>query len=488
MGRQQPGRHGVAHRPHLGLRQASPHVGGFPGALAAGSGSCGPPTPVRARSPRSIRVRATSPGRSVSPAHRKISRSPKAGSGSPTRGSAASHQGGTLTAVTSQTLAGIDPNDSYDSLSYDVMTPAYDGLLTFARVGGTAGSAIVPDLATTIPTPTPDGTTYIFNLRRNIRYSDGSTVQPDDVLSSFERVFTTGSAVSFYLSSLVDADRCSTDGCDLRNAIGADDSDGDRDLPPQGAGPRIPQRVGAAGPGGGALLGPVACRRDDEPGAGHRPVRDRLVHEERASRARAESRISSSGRLRRNPPATSSGSSSSSTSPSSGQQPRSSTARLTSCSTHPRRQARRDRDAIQRPEPSVHEYRGELHVHEHAPLAVRSREGPTRPEPRGRSAAMARHACDPGVGRGGPVTCQALPPNIPGYAPYCPYTQDLVRARQLVERLRRRRHERHRVGRSGVRARSAVCGEGADEDPPPCDREGHRRSGQVLRLDLRPQQ
>ncbi len=49
----------------------------------------------------------------------------------------------------------------------------------------------------------------------------------------------------------------------------------------------------------------------------------------------------------------------------------------------------------------------------------------------------------PGIGRGRLVTCQALPPNIPGYAPYCPYTkdpsgdgtwqgQDLEKAQRLV--------------------------------------------------------
>ena len=82
------------------------------------------------------------------------------------RGSAASHQGGTLTVVTSLgARTGIDPNAVYDASTYDVLTNTYDGLLTYARVGGTAGSALVPDLATTIPTPTNDGTTYTFSLR-----------------------------------------------------------------------------------------------------------------------------------------------------------------------------------------------------------------------------------------------------------------------------------------------------------------------------------
>ena len=39
-------------------------------------------------------------------------------------------------------------------------------------------------------------------------------------------------------------------------------------------------------------------------------------------------------------------------------------------------------------------------------------------------AKMADLLVEPGFGRGRLVTCQALPPNIPGYSPYCPYTRD----------------------------------------------------------------
>ena len=47
------------------------------------------------------------------------------------------------------------------------------------------------------------------------------------------------------------------------------------------------------------------------------------------------------------------------------------------------------------------------------------------------------------TGQGGQITCQVLPPNFPGYRPYCPYTADadaggawsapdLAKARELV--------------------------------------------------------
>ena len=40
---------------------------------------------------------------------------------------------------------------------------------------------IVPDLAVSVPTPTDGGTTYRFQLRRGIRYSNGAVVSPADV-------------------------------------------------------------------------------------------------------------------------------------------------------------------------------------------------------------------------------------------------------------------------------------------------------------------
>jgi YVTN family beta-propeller protein len=140
------------------------------------------------------------------------------------RGSAASHQGGTLTALTSSQPPGADPNADYGFLAADILTNTNDGLLTYARVGGTAGSALVPDLATTIPSPTDGGTTYTFSLRQGIRYSDGSTVTPEDVRSSFERVYTVGKGPSLYLDPLVGAERCSKAGCDLSQAIVPDDT------------------------------------------------------------------------------------------------------------------------------------------------------------------------------------------------------------------------------------------------------------------------
>ena len=53
---------------------------------------------------------------------------------------------------------------------------AYDGLVAYRRADGVAGATLVGALATRPPPPSPDGRTYVFTLRKGLRYSDGSPV------------------------------------------------------------------------------------------------------------------------------------------------------------------------------------------------------------------------------------------------------------------------------------------------------------------------
>ena len=43
----------------------------------------------------------------------------------------------------------------------------------------------MPDLATSIPTPTNGGKTWVFKLRKGIKFSNGKTVTATDVVASF---------------------------------------------------------------------------------------------------------------------------------------------------------------------------------------------------------------------------------------------------------------------------------------------------------------
>ena len=71
--------------------------------------------------------------------------------------------------------------------TFSLSSLAYDGLVAYRRVEGAAGATIVGALATNAPAPIRDGKTYVFTLRRGLRYSDGTPVRPTDFRASMER-------------------------------------------------------------------------------------------------------------------------------------------------------------------------------------------------------------------------------------------------------------------------------------------------------------
>jgi peptide/nickel transport system substrate-binding protein len=119
------------------------------------------------------------------------------------------HRGGTLR-LTAGTAAGtIDPQINYTLEFFQVMEISYDGLLTFEKANGNAGLTIVPDLATALPKPQDGGKTYVFTLRKGIRFSDGRPVTVDDVVASFRRIYKVGSPTAgTFFAGIVGADAC----------------------------------------------------------------------------------------------------------------------------------------------------------------------------------------------------------------------------------------------------------------------------------------
>jgi YVTN family beta-propeller protein len=97
------------------------------------------------------------------------------------------HRGGTLIALQNSPFGSLDPATVINTASVMTLFMTNDGLTTFKRVGGSDGAQVVPDLAVSMPTPTDDGLTYTFQLRRGIRYSDGQPVRPEDFRRALER-------------------------------------------------------------------------------------------------------------------------------------------------------------------------------------------------------------------------------------------------------------------------------------------------------------
>jgi ABC-type transport system substrate-binding protein/DNA-binding SARP family transcriptional activator len=134
------------------------------------------------------------------------------------------HRGGTLRVLSSRDFGSIDPAEAYPAALPQYLVFAYDTLVTFQRVGGSSGLQIVPDLAVAVPTPAAGGTAYTFTLRPDLRYSNGEPIRPADFRHGLERVFTLNTSAASFFTGLVGADQCvAGSSCDLSKGITVDD-------------------------------------------------------------------------------------------------------------------------------------------------------------------------------------------------------------------------------------------------------------------------
>jgi YVTN family beta-propeller protein len=145
------------------------------------------------------------------------------------RSSGAGHRGGTLVIRADRPREGdfigsIDFALSDYTYVYPFLRMTGDGLTAYNQASGPAGAQLVPDLATSLPTPTDGGRTYTFQLRSGIRYSTGRPVRATDVRSTFERAFALGSPTGDFVD-LVGGAHCvkHRKRCDLSRGIVADD-------------------------------------------------------------------------------------------------------------------------------------------------------------------------------------------------------------------------------------------------------------------------
>jgi class 3 adenylate cyclase/ABC-type transport system substrate-binding protein len=150
------------------------------------------------------------------------------------------HRGGTLTITTGPKMhISIDP-DSYDAWGtqpWDTLAMTNDGLVSLKRVPGPDGETVVADLAKALPTPTDGGLTYAFQLRPGIRYSTGRPVHASDIRSSLERTFSVNARSllkypppfdTLFYGAILGTPNCfaSPRSCDLSRGIVVDDEAG----------------------------------------------------------------------------------------------------------------------------------------------------------------------------------------------------------------------------------------------------------------------
>lgn len=139
------------------------------------------------------------------------------------------HRGGTLKLLAKAAGGTLDPQVNYTLQYWQLFQATYDGLLAFTKAGGNAAFTVVPDLAQSLPTPTNGGKTWVFKLRKGIRFSNGQPVTVKDVVASLQRIFKVKSPTSggFY-SGIVGAKACLAKpaGCTLAGGVSGNEKAG----------------------------------------------------------------------------------------------------------------------------------------------------------------------------------------------------------------------------------------------------------------------
>jgi len=134
------------------------------------------------------------------------------GGGASPGASAAPVKGGTMVVSYQADPQFLDPAADWEGNGWAIEHCLYNTFLTYASGTGTAGTKLVPDIATEVPTVenggiTNDGKTYTFHIRPGIRFAPpvNREVTAEDFKYSFERMMDpatkpTPPGTGFYLS------------------------------------------------------------------------------------------------------------------------------------------------------------------------------------------------------------------------------------------------------------------------------------------------
>lgn len=129
-------------------------------------------------------------------------------------------RGGTLVLLHSRPIT-TDPALQLDLGPLQSEGLTRDGLVSYNHASGPAGLQLVPDLAMAIPAPSAGGTVYTFRLRPSLRYSNGAPVRAADFRRGLERVFKLRSPDAGLFADLLGGQACLDHpvDCDLSHGI-----------------------------------------------------------------------------------------------------------------------------------------------------------------------------------------------------------------------------------------------------------------------------
>jgi peptide/nickel transport system substrate-binding protein len=137
-------------------------------------------------------------------------------------------RGGTLTLLANSNWGPADPAKNYTLQEWQLLIVTNDGLVQFRSAGGAAGTELLPDLATAIPKPTNGGKTYTFTLRPGIKYSNGTSLKASDFVTVMKRQFTVPGPANGFYSGIDGASGCLKNAatCDLSKGVVPNDAAG----------------------------------------------------------------------------------------------------------------------------------------------------------------------------------------------------------------------------------------------------------------------
>nr|MDQ4030563.1 ABC transporter substrate-binding protein [Actinomycetota bacterium] len=111
---------------------------------------------------------------------------------------------GELRVLAPSTLDYVDPALAYTTESWALLWNVYLPLVTYRHAPGAAGAQIVPALAEQLPEISDDALSYLFRLRRGLRYADGKQVRASDFERAVERLREMGSPAAPLFASLAE--------------------------------------------------------------------------------------------------------------------------------------------------------------------------------------------------------------------------------------------------------------------------------------------
>jgi ABC-type transport system substrate-binding protein len=121
--------------------------------------------------------------------------------------------GGTLNVTFQGEPTELDPAIAWEVESWSIERLTYQTFLTYASKSGVAGTQLVPDLATEVPTAanggiSADGKVYTFHIKKNIKFAPpiGTDVTAADFKWSFQRMMKAPLApATFFYTGIVGA-------------------------------------------------------------------------------------------------------------------------------------------------------------------------------------------------------------------------------------------------------------------------------------------